>query len=294
MQLDKTGIEVRERGMNEIFDLALHVLRIYWPQLVVPLAMGILPCAALNYFLVGNWANPEYNEGNWFNYFWLMTMLVFIESQVATSLATIYLGRSVFGEKLTLNELFAVWGDMWFQMAWCQFILRAVLPALVIVYFIEPRVDYHVLLQLLLIVIGIYVVILRSLRPYINEVILLERNPFWGANEHIMTLGRRSGMLHDPRASELFGKWLGSAGLVVLLTLALTYGLIWSSGVLVDEWTFTPFMLNFGYPAVLWLVTAYVAVVRFLSYLDLRIRLEGWEVELKLRAEGTRLSQTLA
>jgi hypothetical protein len=29
--------------------------------------------------------------------------------------------------------------------------------------------------------------------------------------------------------------------------------------------------------------------VRFLSYLDLRIRHEGWEVELLMRAEGLRL-----
>ena len=30
-------------------------------------------------------------------------------------------------------------------------------------------------------------------------------------------------------------------------------------------------------------------VVRFLSYLDLRIRHEGWEVELLMRAESLRL-----
>ena len=31
-------------------------------------------------------------------------------------------------------------------------------------------------------------------------------------------------------------------------------------------------------------------VVRFLSYLDLRIRHEGWEVELLMRAEALRLA----
>ncbi len=36
-------------------------------------------------------------------------------------------------------------------------------------------------------------------------------------------------------------------------------------------------MLHFGIPAAMWIVAGYYAVVRFLSYLDLRIRREGWE-----------------
>ncbi len=42
-------------------------------------------------------------------------------------------------------------------------------------------------------------------------------------------------------------------------------------------------------PLALWLVVGYFTVVRFLAYLDLRIRREGWEVELMMRAEQTRL-----
>ena len=48
------------------------------------------------------------------------------------------------------------------------------------------------------------------------------------------------------------------------------------------------------YPVAIWLVVAYFAVVRFLAYLDLRIRSEGWEVELLMRAEldrSTRMPQ---
>ena len=43
-----------------------------------------------------------------------------------------------------------------------------------------------------------------------------------------------------------------------------------------------------------WIVIGYFAVVRFLSYLDLRIRSEGWEVELAMRAEGSRIARQLA
>jgi hypothetical protein len=44
----------------------------------------------------------------------------------------------------------------------------------------------------------------------------------------------------------------------------------------------------------LWSVLGYFTVVRYLSYLDLRIRTEGWEVELLMRAEGERLTRQLA
>jgi hypothetical protein len=41
-------------------------------------------------------------------------------------------------------------------------------------------------------------------------------------------------------------------------------------------------------PLALWTVVALSIFVRFLCYLDARIRLEGWEVELAVRAEALR------
>ena len=43
-----------------------------------------------------------------------------------------------------------------------------------------------------------------------------------------------------------------------------------------------------------WIVAVYFSVVRFLSYLDGRIRNEGWEVELLLRAQRARLTRPVA
>ena len=37
-----------------------------------------------------------------------------------------------------------------------------------------------------------------------------------------------------------------------------------------------------------WIAIAFFAVVRFLSYIDRRIRLEGWEIELRLKSVGRR------
>ncbi len=44
----------------------------------------------------------------------------------------------------------------------------------------------------------------------------------------------------------------------------------------------------------MWLVAVYFTAVRFLGYLDQRIRNEGWEVELFLRAERDRLTRPAA
>jgi hypothetical protein len=50
-------------------------------------------------------------------------------------------------------------------------------------------------------------------------------------------------------------------------------------------------MYTILFPAVFWLTYLYLSVVRFLCYLDLRIRREGWEVDLALRAEAEQLKR---
>jgi hypothetical protein len=92
---------------------------------------------------------------------------------------------------------------------------------------------------------------------------------------------------------------------VLLLSLVI-YTAVLAEGFLITNWpvhvswedgtwamNFDWFRLHVLYPACLWLVVAFLAVVRFLSYLDLRIRHEGWEVELLMRAESLRLTMQL-
>ena len=42
-----------------------------------------------------------------------------------------------------------------------------------------------------------------------------------------------------------------------------------------------------------WLVAGFCAVVRFLMYIDIRIRQEGWAVQLKFMTENSLLNQSL-
>ncbi len=48
---------------------------------------------------------------------------------------------------------------------------------------------------------------------------------------------------------------------------------------------------GFLWQAALWMVAGFWTVARFLFYMDTRIRQEGWEVELKIRAMAMRMSE---
>jgi hypothetical protein len=62
-------------------------------------------------------------------------------------------------------------------------------------------------------------------------------------------------------------------------------------GVLTSSWQWNWVVDWIVVPIVFWSLGAYATVFRFLCYLDSRIALEGWEVELLMRAEASRLQE---
>ena len=100
--------------------------------------------------------------------------------------------------------------------------------------------------------------------------------------------------MHSRNRGELFSRWLGSL-LVGAALVAAVWAACWFLRLqLASKLEFDQSMYTVYLPAAIWLSLGYFAVVRFLSYLDLRIRTEGWEVELIMRAEGARLTRQLA
>ena len=144
-----------------------------------------------------------------------------------------------------------------------------------------------------LVLLSFYVGALRAFRPFINEILLLERNPLRAKTSQAITAGKRSKYLHDPSAGDLVVRWIGASLVASLLAFAAVQTLIVLSGMLFGYWEWGWFMLLVGFPLGLWLSASFMGVVRFLNYLDLRIRHEGWEVELRLRAEAVRLASKL-
>ena len=91
----------------------------------------------------------------------------------------------------------------------------------------------------------------------------------------------------------MFVRWVGAVCVGSLLVFSL-WGSIWFFGVLlVGKWELDPSTETVRFELALWFVVGFFTIVRFLSYLDLRIRREGWEVELVVRAERTRLAPGL-
>jgi hypothetical protein len=79
----------------------------------------------------------------------------------------------------------------------------------------------------------------------------------------------------------------------ILLSLMILAAALFCQGVFTGSWAWGDWLNLVVLPAILWLVGLFLTVYRFLCYLDTRIRLEGWEIELRLKAEASRLDSAL-
>lgn len=299
MQLDKTRIAVRERGVFDTLDLAVHVFRIHLQPLCITMLIGGLPWAVANYLLIG-WMLPGDLDapdsaeqiGYYLRYLWTMGVLVSLQAPLASALATVYLGQALFVQRPPVVDTFRDVLAMLPRLIWFHLLLRGVLPAICLVVVID-RYETFSGSETLLILLFTAVMLRRATAPFLNEIILLERNPIWSNNPNVMTIRRRSLMLHGPAS----GFVISLAVIVGLYSLAIAGGLagilFMLQGVLLNDLELHRAMPLIGWPLAMWGTAMFLVVVRFLSYLDLRIRHEGWEVELRMRAEGNRLAESL-
>ena len=267
MQLDQANIAIRERNFGEILGLALHVCGANFAGWFLAGLIGAAPFALLNWLLLRDFVSPiDYEDDTAGYWFWYL-FLVAIETPLATAPVTLLLGQSAFAARISPRVIWRNFRKSLPQMFLLQGIRRLLLmPVLLLPYFTSP---------------------------YRSEVILLELNPLFGGGKQLTTL-RRSRNLHKGVSGELVSRWLLSVAAALLLG-AVIGGGIYSGLALL-------FSVRVGHvathlylvPATLWIVVAFFAVVRFLSYLDLRIRKEGWEVELLMRAEAQRMRQSMS
>ena len=302
MQLDSTRIAIRERNLLDTFDLSLHVMREYFQPLLITFFVMAVPLMVINDLLIGWILDVEYREaffyleeaGAIWRFWWDMTCLVFIEAPLASVFLTSFLGQAVFVARPSYREVFSDVGKMWWQVVWCQVLMRGILPVCLVLMLVDRYDGFHVGVEIFLLgSLTLMVALIRSMRPFINEIVLLERNPLRSRNPSAITIGKRSKDLHGPSGGDLFARWLATAMFGGLLTASVFGTFLFCSGVFLNDWQPGPTMLRYVYPLAMWVVAGYLAVVRFLSYLDLRIRHEGWEVELRLRAEAARLAAKL-
>lgn len=287
MRFDKTFIAIRDRGVLEIFDLSLHVIVDHFRPLFWLLVIGATPWALLDYWLIG-WLTDSMTYPA-VNFYWVMFLLIVSQAQVGTALMTHYLGQAMFvgrpGIRATVRGVFSTSMYFW----WVHGVLRMVFPVVVLCLALSTN-DIGVFVLTNLALAGSVAIALgvRAFRPFVSEILLLERTPISKKGENQVYFARRSRSLHDS-GSDLFGRFATSCMFAVLLGFSSFSAFVVLDSVLLIQADSGYSYLPFFWVASLWIVAGFLAVTRFLSYIDIRIRQEGWAVELRMRAEGQRL-----
>ncbi|MDZ4783199.1 MAG: hypothetical protein SGJ19_23380 [Planctomycetia bacterium] len=274
MQFDRMRIAVRERSYLELLDLAMVVIRGHAGAWLALSLLGILPFAIFNYWLLGltELADLEYDiEAFPAGYVALYLLLVAWEMPLASSLVTLFFGQLMFHDQPDWGRLRSDFFNSLFQLTLIQVFCRAAM-----------------------ILFTVTILVLYVVWPYMNEVILLERNPIFAGKSHHISTFKRCTRLHEFSLGELFGRWLASLAFGGCWVVALWATLRWARQIFTDQLELDQYSFTVLFPAALWFVVAYFNVVRYLSYLDLRIKTEGWEVELLLRAEAAKLARQAA
>jgi hypothetical protein len=274
LQLDRTRIAIRERTFLDVLDLALHVVWGYWGPLAVASAIGAAPMIVFNHWLLSDvveWYEEYGLDPDFWSsavaYVMLQGILIYLEMPVATAPATLFLGQAMFLEKPSVWQITRDFLRSLPQLLLCQVLLRG----LFVFMFITMIIPF-------------------AAWPYLNEIILLERNRLFRRSPSGTTTFRRSSNLHSSSTADLFGRWLASLTIGLPLAAALFGSVAAVRAILVGAWR-PDLILMIDFPIAAWTVVSFFTVVRFLSYLDLRIRNEGWEVELTMRAEAARLAR---
>jgi len=251
LAFEQTLVQIRERSFLDLQELALLVIRRRPLALALALLAGALPFVALNTWLA--------LDGDSFTLFGCHVILPTLEAPLATAPVTVLLGGLMFGER---------------PSAWR--ILRTALVAFV------PMFLYQVVLRFILLLIP-------GRLAFVNEVLLLERGPWYAASG-------RSAQLCSGSVAELFLHWFGQFFFACIFLLCFLVGTsavenaLFTSELTWDRPTFSD-LAGVQFQVGLWLVIGFFAVTRFLTYIDQRIRLEGWEVELRLRSVGRALEE---
>lgn len=295
MKLDHTFIAIRERGMLEIMDLSLHVVRQHFLTLLLLLLIGAAPWMVIDWWLTHWLVTGIFSSDYAGYYYWLMALLVISQYQMGTALITYYLGQAMFVGRLGIRETVAgAWRTSPYFF-WCHGGIRLVYPILFLTW-LTYHCDEDTLIALSVFFIPALVLgamLIRALRPFVSEMLLLEKTPISTKNPDKVNFKRRSQSLHGAASTELFGRFLLTCVLYTLLMYTFFSMFVSFDSTLNlqanSDFSFSAFYWIFS----LWLVAGFAAVVRFLSYIDIRIRQEGWAVELKMRAEGQRLNPAI-
>jgi hypothetical protein len=292
MKLDQTFIAIRERRFMESCDLALHVVRIHFRPLLILLIIGALPWVIIDWLLI-NWMMTEmysYDFGS--VYYFILALLVISQAHLGTAFVTYYLGQAMFVGRISIGEAIKGTFKTSLYFLWSHGVLRLAFPVLGLAFLIKDADD-----DMLPIIIGLFFPalvicgsVIRGVRPFASEMLLLERTPIFSKDPLKVSFKRRSNALHGANSADLFGRFMTISIFLIPLTFTFFSLFVKIDTTLNLQANSDISLFAYYWIAALWLAAGFASVVRFLSYIDMRIRQEGWAVELKMRAEGQRLA----
>jgi hypothetical protein len=291
---DQTYIAIRRRSILEIIDLSLHLVRDHLLPLLVLWLIGVTPFMLADWLVTRSMAADIFDNQRLMLYYLTMTLLVINQAQVGTWLITSYLGQAMFSPRPAITSVLksAVRVNPW--IVWIQGVLRLVIPVFAVACFLgeERRDDMFVTLYSLFVGLALLGCWIRCLRPFAMELLLLEKTPVGKVRDSQISYALRSASFHQVARPELTARFLVMSLFCVPLFMSLLGSLLLIDSTLNlhDQAESAPVILY--WPIALWLVAGIMAATRYLSYVDLRIRQEGWEIELRMRAEALRLQQT--
>ena len=282
--------------MLEILDLSLHVVRDHVLPLTVLWLVGVVPFAAADWFAT-RWITADYFEFEYLTlYFFTMSFLIIGQAQIATIFMTTYLGQALFAERPSIWSCIVQTLRVNPWLYWFQGIYRCVIPAYVTVlsFSENTRSDDFALLYTLFVCLVLLGLVVRIFRPFANEILLLEKTPIREKYPNQITYRKRSAGLHSVADTDRLSRFITLMLFSILFT-----GSLFGTIILIDSWlnlhatdTSVPALIYL--PLSMWMVAGLLAVARYLSYIDIRIRQEGWEVELRMRTESMRIRKALS
>jgi len=273
MNLDHLTLVVRERTVGELCDLALLMGRRHARDLGILLIIGAAPWLLLDYLCMQ--LVPD--EG-WAGVTWWLVLLIF-QLPLATAPLTAYLGEAMFTAR---------------PQRWSA--LRTGLRALPVL--LLPALARAAVIALPCLVFSavgdglpglLFIFLLLFFPAHLAEVVVLERQGLrlgFRRARQLMTAWRSEAITHGC----LTLLWVGGGMLMLIVSgVELVNLLFWESLTYRDFWLWLQPQVSPWVLVLPWPFLGYLSVVRFLAYIDLRTRREGWEIELDLRRAGHRL-----